>query len=58
MTTENCEHDWSYAPYILTSCPPKKKRICRKCGANEIIALSGSGKNDYYDTVNKFKDKK
>lgn len=54
---EECEHDWSYAPGILTSCPPQQNRICRKCGKKERITLGTYEVNDYYQIVEKFKNK-
>ena len=56
MTEKECEHDWSYASYILTSHPALQDRICRKCGKMERIILSEQlVKNDYDEITRKFK---
>ncbi len=34
-TNDVCEHTWVYDNKILTSMPPQRKRICKKCG--EIV---------------------
>lgn len=38
---QNCNHSWVYDINILTSFPPKQKRICRHCGMKEIIDQLG-----------------
>jgi len=40
----DCDHDWCDSAYVLTSNPPQRDRICRKCGRAERVATG-----PYYD---------
>ena len=42
-----CEHDWCYNNAVLTSYPPQRDRICRKCGKQERVCEEGF--RDYHE---------
>lgn len=52
--SESCEHDWSYAPYILASYPSQHPRICRKCGLKDVLRGECFEENDYEKIKNEF----
>jgi hypothetical protein len=54
---KKCQHDKSYAPYILVSDPPQYPWICRKCGLRGID-YGEVCFNDYHETLEKFKIEK
>ena len=54
---EDCDHKWVYSPNALLSCPPKYKRICRKCGKREIVMGTDINPNEYDDVVKYFEKK-
>jgi len=52
-----CIHDKSYSPTQLLSNPPKIPWICRRCGERGVDTKPYIH-NDYYETIEKFKEKK
>ena len=51
----NCEHEWSYAPFILLTYPEQRPKICRKCGKEEIERGEIFNKSDYSEVIKRFK---
>ena len=52
-----CEHDKVYSNAILTSYPPQRHWICRKCGEKGTDWLGSYGDlNEYDDLCEKFEN--
>ncbi|KKL81825.1 hypothetical protein LCGC14_1990860 [marine sediment metagenome] len=51
-----CNHSWVYSDELLLLHPPKKKKICSKCGLKETesIGYTNMSKEKYEDVVKRF----
>ena len=51
-----CMHSWIYSDELLLINPPKKKKICSKCGLKEtqLIGYTDMSKEKYEDAVERF----
>lgn len=52
---KNCDHDWVYSNYMLTSNPPQCDKICKKCGLIGRDRLGECYRDEYSETIEKFK---
>ena len=54
-----CQHDWCYSNFVLTSYPAQYPKICRKCGKREVeIGKYEPITNEYEELVHKFHGEK
>ena len=53
---KNCNHDKAYSNMMLMSNPPQRDWICRVCGEKGRDTIGKLEKDDYVETIQKFKE--
>jgi hypothetical protein len=51
INQDECTHDWVYENKMLLTEPPKKNKICSRCGKKETVTLGARSKGPTYEEL-------